>query len=53
MDEYISNYKFDINLNEIILSLSINQGIYNSKKEHVTSFMISDNNEYIFCTKRQ
>ncbi|MBT2157102.1 hypothetical protein KK424_02350 [Clostridioides difficile] len=32
MDEYISNYKFDINLNEIILSLSINQGIYNSKK---------------------
>ncbi|MCE0595291.1 DrmE family protein, partial [Clostridioides difficile] len=52
MDEYISNYKFDINLNEIILSLSINQGIYNSKKEHVTSFMISDNNEYIFCTKK-
>lgn len=52
MDEYISNYKFDINLNEVISSLPINQGIYNSKKEHVTSFMISDNNEYIFCTKK-
>lgn len=52
MDEYISNYKFDINLNEIISSLPINPGIYNSKKEHVTSFMISDNNEYIFCTKK-
>lgn len=52
MDEYISNYKFDINLNEVISSLPTNQGVYNSKKEHVTSFMITDNNEYIFCTKK-
>lgn len=52
MDEYISIYKFYINLNEVISSLPTNQSVYNSKKEHVTSFMISYNNEYIFCTKQ-
>ncbi len=51
INEYIANYKFDINISEVISSISTKQNTNNHKKEHVTSFIISNNDEYILCTK--